>query len=111
MRSFQIEKDLDLLEQAFHFYVENAGKGAAILLNKPNPVPDYIRPLLRSHIDGKLKNPDDRQTLLNWAKGAAVDKSLSRDERAVAYTLVAAIGAVQEFPKSKRPKPWWRLWT
>lgn len=109
-RSFQQERDLDLLEQAFKFYVDNAGKGAAVILNRPNPVPEKIQPLLRAHIDGRLKDPEQKQTLLEWAKSTALDKTLPRDERGVAYTLVGAIGAVRKLPDHKRPKPWWKIW-
>lgn len=115
VRSFQAETRFELLKQAFEFYVENAGKGAAVILNRPNPVPVNIQPLLRSHIEGKLKDPEQRQTLLDWARSVALSKEKDatqeqRDRRGVAFALVAAIGAVKRLPTDKRPKLWWRLW-
>src|SRR5678815_1313835 len=81
VRSFQQETQHQLLKQAFEFYVDNAGKGAAVILNRPNPVPLHIQPLLRAHIDGTLCDPEERKVLIDWAISVAKDRSLPRDER------------------------------
>lgn len=100
-RSFDQEKKHDLLKQAVAFYIENAGKGAAILLNTPNPAPEHIRPLLVKFSHGRLDDFEEIQTLLNWARGLALDTTAPRDERGIAYALVAAIGALKRLPDSK----------
>lgn len=91
-RSFDHEKKHDLLQQAFLFYTENAGKGAAIVLNKPNPAPAHIRPLIDDYVHGHLSK-EGREILLAWAKEVANNKDAPRDERGVAHTLVGALGA------------------
>lgn len=103
-RSFTQEKNHDLLKQAVAFYVENAGKGAAILLNTPNPAPEHIRPLLVKFSHGQLVDVEERQILLDWARSVAIDLKAPRSERGIAYTLVAAIGALKRMPRGAKDK-------
>lgn len=103
-RSFAQETSHKLLQQAVAFYIENAGKGAAILLNTPNPAPEHIRPLLSKFTHGQLKDPDERQQLLEWAKTAASDRESPRDERGIAYGLVGALGALKKMSECKTQK-------
>ncbi len=99
-RSFDQEKKHDLLQQAFKFYIENAGKGAAILLNTPNPAPDHIRPLLDNYVREKL-TPSEREILLKWAREVAQDNNAPRDERGIAFQLVATLGAEKRIPDER----------
>lgn len=97
-RSFKQENRINLLQQSFEFFIQQSGKGAAVLLNTPNPAPDHIRPLLRKYVNDELTDPEERDILLNWAKELTNDKTKSRDERSLAYTLVGTLGAEKQLP-------------
>lgn len=100
-RSFSQENAHNLLNQAVKFYIENAGKGVALLLNTPNPAPDHIRPLLSKFVRGELSDPNDRETLRNWAEEVTEDRNASRDERGLAFGLVGALGAREQLGDGK----------
>lgn len=103
-RSFTQENSHDLLKQAVKFYIENAGKGAAMLLNTPNPAPEHIRPLLSKFVRGQLIDPNDRLALREWAEKVTEDKNASRDERGLAFGLVGALGAREQIEDSSKDK-------
>lgn len=101
-RSFAQENSFNLLKQAVTFYIDSAGKGAAILLNTPNPAPTHIRPLLEKFSRGKLDKLEERQMLMDWAKTVAIDPNCPNDERGIAYQLAGAIGALKRIPDVTR---------
>jgi hypothetical protein len=103
-RSFAQENAHNLLNQAVKFYIENAGKGVALLLNTPNPAPDHIRPLLTKFVRGQLNDPKDKEILRSWAEEVSEDKNASRDERGLAFGLVGALGAREQLRDGKDKK-------
>lgn len=90
--------DIVGLQVALKYYFDNAGKGAALLLNTPNPAPPHIRPLLDRYVKGKLEE-EDKKTLFEWACSLAEDVKADREERGIAYQLVAAIGGIRRIPQ------------
>lgn len=96
-RSFEQEKKHDLLQQSVTFFMESSGKGAALVLNKPNPAPEHIRPLLAHYVNNSLTEAEG-DTLLKWAEDVSRDPTKPRDERGIAYQLVGSLGAVKRLP-------------
>lgn len=82
------------LKGALKYYLESVGKGAAILLDTPNPTPPDMQVLLRKHVDGTLDD-DERARLTVWLRSVYRDDHLTRSERSAAVTLLASIEAIK----------------
>lgn len=96
----QIGKDIVQLQTAFEYYIENAGKAAAIKLATPNPTPPEIRLLLDKFSRGILQD-DERQILIDWARAESNDLTEDRDKRSAARQLLAALGSQKRSPKKR----------
>ncbi|HWT01173.1 MAG TPA: hypothetical protein VN256_13070 [Pyrinomonadaceae bacterium] len=92
----QFGKDIVKLETAFKYYLENTGKGAAMVLDSPNPTPDNIRVLLRKHQEGALSE-EERQQLMNYLKRLKDDYTCPKSERNAAIQLLAAMQTMRKF--------------
>ena len=107
-RSFEQETNYKLLKQTVEFYLEQSGKGAALGLNKPNPAPEHIRPLLDDYVNDKLVEPG-RETLLTWARSVADNPLKARDERTLAYSLVGTLEGVKRLETDTSGGFWSRI--
>lgn len=84
------QKDLNHMERAFQHYLERTGKGAAMVLDSPNPTPPEIRILLKKHVDGSL-SAEERQCLISYLRRLKDDTNVSKSERSAAFQLLAAM--------------------
>lgn len=96
MQVFQLSKDMVKLETAFKYYLENMGKGAAAVLDSPNPTPPEIRVLLRKHQDGSL-NEDERRELIGFLNRLKDNQTCPKSERNAAVQLLAAMQTMRKF--------------
>lgn len=92
--SVGFERDIRELRGVLRYYLESVGKGAAVLLDQPNPTPPDMQILLRKHVHGTLSN-EERGRLTVWLRSRYVDDSVPRSERSAAVTLLASIEAIK----------------
>ena len=87
-------KDTVALQTAFKFYLEHTSKGAARLLDSPNPTPPTMRALLRKYVDGMLTR-EERLVLTEWLRETTDNPNVSKSERTAAIQLLAAMETVK----------------
>lgn len=80
------------LRTAFRFYLVQTGKGAAEVLDSPNPTPPDMRLLLRKYVNGSLSEPEERRKLKTWLYEVK-DSNAPKSERSAAIQLLAAMEA------------------
>lgn len=88
--TIQLDKNYVALKTAFNCFLEGIGKGAAKVLDSPNPTPTNIRVLLRKYVAGQLSQPE-RHELKEWLRGAKDDQQISKAERSAVIQLLAAM--------------------
>jgi len=87
----QLGKDVVGLQTAFKFYLERTSKGAAMVLDSPNPTPPEVRRLLQKHVAGGKLTGDERETLLGYLRRLKNDQEAPKSERSAAIQLLAAM--------------------
>lgn len=92
-------RDLVAIKTSLKFYFESIGKGAAVVLDSPNPTPPRMRELLNKHVLGSL-TPDERAELVAWLKTVRNDNTAKKSERSAAITLLASMGAIDRMGKA-----------
>lgn len=92
--TIQYGKDLVALQTAFKMYVEGTAKGAARVLDSPNPTPPEIRILLRKY-ERKDLTADESAKLREWLKSLKDAPDADKSERSAAVQLLASMEALR----------------
>lgn len=92
---FKVRERVARIETAITIYFDQKGKGAAMILDSPNPTPEPIRKLLRKHVNGTLSS-DEREFLVGYLKRLVSDPGTPRAEFSPANDLLAAMVAKQK---------------
>lgn len=97
----QLGKDVVSIQTALKIYFEGTAKGAAKVLDSPNPTPDNIRVLLRKYYDNHATD-SEKDELKGWLKNLINDPTASKAERSAAIDILSAMNAMNAlFPKRK----------
>lgn len=89
--TIQLGKDVVKLETAFKYYLERVSKGAAMVLDSPNPTPPEIRRLLQCHYAGQRLANGEREILIEYLDKLRRDTSAPKSERSAAIELLATM--------------------
>lgn len=92
--TIQHGKDVVALQTAFRIYVEGTAKGAARVLDSPNPTPPEIRVLLRKY-ERKELTVDERAKLKEWLRDLKDAPDADKSERSAAVQLLASMEALK----------------
>lgn len=92
--TIQYGKDLVALQTAFKIYVEGNAKGAARVLDSPNPTPPEMRILLRKY-ERKELSDEERIQLKQWLKDLKNAPDADKSERSAAVQLLASMEAMK----------------
>jgi hypothetical protein len=84
------------IETSLEIYFERTTKGAARVLDSPNPAPMEIRLLLRKYRADELTDEREYQQLLDWLQQMIRDSAAPKSERGAALDLLAGIEARSE---------------
>ena len=90
----QLGKDVVKIQTAFSIYVEGTAKGAARVLDSPNPTPPAIRILLRKY-ERKELTDEERGQLKQWLKDLKNAPDADKSERSAAVQLLASMEAMK----------------
>lgn len=90
----QYGRDLIALQTAFKIYLEGTAKGAAKVLDSPNPTPPEMRVLLRKYERRKLTD-EERVLLKQWLKELKNAPDADKSERSAAIQLLASMEAMK----------------
>lgn len=82
------------LKTAVTIYFEGMGKGAAKVLDSPNPTPPEIRVLLRKYERRELDD-SERQRLKQWLRDLKNSPDADKSERSAAVQLLASMEAMK----------------
>lgn len=91
-QSIQHGKDLVAVQTAVKFYLETVGKGAAMVLNSPNPTPKPMQELLRKYVENHLTD-DERVELRDWLREITQDPHVDKAKFSAAIQMLGAMGA------------------
>lgn len=97
----ELKRKITALEMAMRYYFESVGKGAAAVLDTPNPAPPPMRLLLRKHANGTISE-DEREALRAWLKQVRDSPNTDRDERSAAYSLLGALGGIKRLDDASK---------
>ena len=92
--AIQTGKDVVALQTAFKIYVEGTAKGAARVLDSPNPTPPEMRVLLRKY-ERKELTDDERTQLKQWLRELKNAPDADKSERSAAVQLLASMEAMK----------------
>ena len=87
-------KDVVRIETAFKYYLEEKSKGAAMVLDSPNPTPPDMRILLRKYYAGMATKAEVDQ-LKQWLSDFIEDQSVKKSERSAALDILSSIDAIK----------------
>jgi|SRR5688572_15767670 len=87
-------KDLTAVQTALKIYFEGTAKGAAKVLDSPNPTPEHMRVLLRKFYQNHATEPE-KDELRNWLKQLCNDPKAPKSERSAAIDILAAFDAMK----------------
>ena len=90
----QLGKDVVAIQTAFRIYLEGTAKGAARVLDSPNPTPPAMRILLRKY-ERKELTEDERDTLKEWLRDLKNAPDADKSERSAAVQLLASMEAMK----------------
>jgi hypothetical protein len=95
-------KDIVGIQTALKIYFEGTAKGAAKVLDSPNPTPPAMRQLLRKYYEHQASE-SECQELKAWLRGVVDDPKSPKSERSAAIDILSAWDAMKIlFPA--RPK-------
>lgn len=92
--AIQSGKDIVALQTAFRIYVEGTAKGAARVLDSPNPTPPAIRILLRKYERKELSSAEQDE-LKQWLRELKNAPDADKSERSAAVQLLASMEAMK----------------
>ena len=87
----EAQEDIVVLETSFKFYLNAQAKGAAMVLDSPNPTPPQIRLLLQKQQAGQPLTNNEREELVNYLRDLKNDVTAPKSERNAAIQLLATI--------------------
>jgi hypothetical protein len=87
-------KDVAVIQTALKFYFEGTAKGAAKVLDSPNPTPEEVRVLLRRYYRNEATE-DECQELQVWLREMVDDPKYPKSERSAAIDILSAMKAMQ----------------
>jgi hypothetical protein len=90
----QLGKDVAVIQTALKFYFEGTAKGAAKVLDSPNPTPEDMRVLLRKYYQNKATDAECVE-LQAWLKEMVDDPKYPKSERSAAIDILSAMKAMQ----------------
>lgn len=90
----QYGRDLVALQTAFKIYLEGTAKGAAKVLDSPNPTPPEIRVLLKKYRRKELDG-EERERLKEFLKELTRSPDADKSERSAAIQLLASMEAMK----------------
>ena len=90
----QLRENVVAIQTAFRIYLEGTSKGAARVLDSPNPAPAEMRILLRKYQRRELTD-DERIQLREWLKELKDAPDAERSERSAAVQLLASMEAMK----------------
>lgn len=90
----QTDKEVVALKTAFKIYVEGTAKGAARVLDSPNPTPPEMRVLLRKY-ERKELTETERDELKRWLRDLKNAPDADKSERSAAVQLLASMEAMK----------------
>lgn len=102
--AIQMGKDITRIQTALEFYFENRSKGAAMVLDSPNPTPPEMRVLLKKYYSGTATKPDV-EALKEWLTEMIEDPQVKKSERSAAIDILASLGAMKIMDRG-RPHLW-----
>lgn len=93
-RSVSQGEALVALQTAFKFYLDNKTKGAAMVLDSPNPTPDKMRVLLKKYYEGEATKAEIKE-LAEWLESLVTAPGIPKSERSAAIDVLAGMGAMR----------------
>jgi hypothetical protein len=87
-------KDVARLQAAFTFYLDTRGRGAALLLDAPNPIPPEIRTLIHKNAQGQTLSASEYADLTGFLRKMIVDDKADRGRRAAALEILSGMGTM-----------------
>ena len=107
--SIQNRVDVAKIQTTLENYFDTNGKVAAKLLNRKNPTPEHIQPLLKKYERRMPMSQEERRTLKDWLRSLLDDTNCPKDEQGLAMQLLSGMEAMKELASIK--SPWWaRIW-
>lgn len=97
----QMGKDVVRLQEAFKYYLSAQSKGAAMVLDSPNPTPDEVRQLLQKHMAGQSLTDEERERLIGYLRRLRNDPTAPKSERSAAIQLLAAMETIMLIPPGR----------
>lgn len=91
----QYGRELVALQTAFKIYLEGTAKGAAKVLDSPNPTPPEIRVLLRKYTRKELHSEEEKEQLREFLKELTHSPDADKSERSAAVQLLASMEAMK----------------
>lgn len=82
------------IQTAFKIYLEGTSKGAARVLDSPNPAPPEMRTLLRKYQRKELTD-EERGQLRQWLRDLKDAPDAPKSERSAAVQLLASMEAMR----------------
>lgn len=92
------QKDVVRLQEAFKYYLSVQSKGAAMVLDSPNPTPDEVRQLLQKQVAGQSLTLEEREQLIGYLRRLRNDPVVPKSERSAAIQLLAAMETIMLMP-------------
>lgn len=90
----QLGKDVAVIQTAFRIYLDGTAKGAAKVLDSPNPTPENMRVLLRKYYQNQATE-DERSELQDWLRELVDDPKYPKSERSAAIDILSAMKAMK----------------
>lgn len=100
-RSISHGETLAVLQAAFKIYLETTGRGAAMVLDSPNPTPPEIRDLLRKYQRRELR-AEESEKLTGYLKDLVVKDEAPKAEKSAAYDLLSAMEGLKNMKRKSR---------
>jgi hypothetical protein len=97
----QLGKDVVAIQTAFRIYLEGTSKGAARVLDSPNPTPPQMRVLLRKY-ERKELTEEERGDLKQWLRELKNAPDADKSERSAAVQLLASMEAMKALNRGSR---------
>jgi hypothetical protein len=82
------------LRTAFKYYLETQARGAARVLDSPNPTPLEMRLLLQKYVDGQITDAEQSE-LVGFLRAMKDDQTIQKSERSAAIQLLASISTLK----------------
>lgn len=87
-------KDIVAIQTSLRIYFEGTAKGAARVLDSPNPTPPEMRQLLKKYYEHEADESECKE-LKTWLKGVVDDPKSPKPERSAAIDILSAWDAMK----------------